>query len=256
MTRSVTVPADPWPVDDGLPGGAGKRWADRLLAGILLVLCSPVIGAAILLVKMTSRGPGIYSQSRLGLGHRAFTLYKIRTMAHDCEARTGPRWAARNDPRVTRVGKFLRTTHVDELPQLWNVLRGEMALVGPRPERPEIVSRLVPIIPGYHRRLDVLPGVTGLAQVQLPPDVSPECVRRKLQYDLYYIRHAGPWLDVRLMIATAVKVFGTVGVALTVLRIPGRNEVESFGPLHPSAEPSREAVLPRVGAARPELSGA
>ena len=143
-----------------------------LMAAPLLVLTAPVILAAIVLVRLTSAGPGIYSQTRLGLNRRPFTIYKIRTMGNNVEARGGIRWATSRDPRVTRIGRFLRATHVDELPQLWNVLRGEMALVGPRPERPEIIAQIEPLIPGYGVRLTVLPGVTGLAQVQLPPDSS------------------------------------------------------------------------------------
>ena len=151
-------------------------------------LAAPLILLAMALVKLTSRGPAIYRQVRAGLGGRPFTIYKIRTMAHDCEARTGPVWATADDPRVTPLGRFLRRSHLDELPQLWNVLRGEMSLVGPRPERPEFVAQLQRAIPDYRRRLQVPPGVTGLAQVQLPPDTDLAGVRRKLVYDLYYIR--------------------------------------------------------------------
>jgi lipopolysaccharide/colanic/teichoic acid biosynthesis glycosyltransferase len=196
------------------------------VAAPLLILCGPVILAAIVLVRLTSPGPGIYSQVRLGLNRRPFTLYKIRTMGHNCEARTGARWATSRDPRVTLVGRFLRSTHIDELPQLWNVLRGEMTLVGPRPERPEIVAQIEPLVPGYAQRLSVLPGVTGLAQVQLPPDSSVETVRRKLRYDVFYCANLGPWLDARLVLATSVKVVGLVGVVRAVLGIPGPAQVE------------------------------
>ena len=129
---------------------------------------------------------------------RPFTLFKIRTMAHDCEKASGARWSTPGDPRITRVGAFLRKTHLDELPQLWNVLRGDMSLVGPRPERPEFTPLLEQVVPHYRDRLAVRPGVTGLAQVQLPADTDLDSVRRKLAYDLYYIRHLNGWLDLRL----------------------------------------------------------
>jgi lipopolysaccharide/colanic/teichoic acid biosynthesis glycosyltransferase len=238
-----------------------KRWADRAVAGSLLVLCAPVILAAIALVRLTSPGPGIYSQVRLGLNRRPFTLYKIRTMGHNCEARSGARWATARDPRVTLVGRFLRSTHIDELPQLWNVLRGEMTLVGPRPERPEIVAQIEPLIPGYAERLTVLPGVTGLAQVQLPPDSSVETVRRKLRYDVYYCSNLGPWLDARLILVTAVKVFGLVGVMRAVLGIPGPAQVER-GRTAVTASTDETAVTPfvvdplRAGSPQPGPSGA
>src|SRR5206468_10815773 len=136
-----------------------------------------------LLVRATSRGPAIFKQVRLGRGGRPYALYKIRSMAHDCERLTGPRWATAKDPRVTPLGRFLRRSHLDELPQLWNVIRGEMSLVGPRPERPEFVARLERQVPGYRERLGILPGITGLAQVQLPPDEDLDHVRRKVACD-------------------------------------------------------------------------
>jgi lipopolysaccharide/colanic/teichoic acid biosynthesis glycosyltransferase len=129
-------------------------------------------------------------------------------MYHDCERTSGPRWSTAGDPRVTAFGRFLRKTHLDELPQLWNVLRGEMSLIGPRPERPEFVAELERVIPGYRTRLNVRPGITGLAQVQLPPDEEIEGVSRKVAYDLYYIAHASPQMDLRILVATALKVFG------------------------------------------------
>jgi lipopolysaccharide/colanic/teichoic acid biosynthesis glycosyltransferase len=186
---------------------------DLVLASVLLVLTGPVIVTAMLLIRLTSRGPSLYSQTRLGQGGRPFAIYKLRTMYHDCERLTGPRWSLPGDPRVTPVGRILRATHIDELPQLWNILRGEMSLVGPRPERPEIAAGLERALPDYRGRLRARPGVTGLAQVQLPPDIDIESVRRKLAYDLYYIRRASPWLDLRLMAGTAL---GACGVAPVV----------------------------------------
>src|SRR5262249_18845124 len=157
---------------------------------------------------LTSRGPAFYTQARLGRNGRAYTLYKLRTMTHDCERHSGARWAMPGDPRVTPFGAFLRKTHLDELPQLWNVLRGDMSLVGPRPERPEFVPTLAQSIPHYRERLRVKPGVTGLAQVRLPADTDLESVRRKLAYDLYYVKHMGPWLDTRLVLCTLFKMLG------------------------------------------------
>jgi len=182
--------------------------SDPLLAAALLILFTPMLFAAMLLIKLTSRGPALYSQRRVGRHGRTFTLYKLRSMRHDCERHTGPRWATTDDPRVTPLGQFLRRTHLDELPQLWNVLRGEMGLVGPRPERPEFVAQLEKAIPRYRDREQVRPGLTGLAQVQIPPDVDVAGVRRKLACDLYYIESRGLWLDTRIMASTALKVIG------------------------------------------------
>jgi lipopolysaccharide/colanic/teichoic acid biosynthesis glycosyltransferase len=126
-------------------------------------------------------------------------------MIHDCESLTGPRWAIPGDPRVTPIGALLRATHLDELPQLWNVIRGDMSLIGPRPERPEIAEQLVEEIPRYYERLMVKPGITGLAQVQLPPDTEVQDVAEKLVLDLAYIEKFGAWLDVRLVCCTALK---------------------------------------------------
>jgi len=198
------------------------------MALVLLTLSSPVIFLAALLVKLTSAGPVFYHQVRLGKNGRHFRLYKIRTKVHNCEKVSGPRWAVPNDPRITPVGRCLRRTHLDELPQLWNVLRGEMALVGPRPERPEFVPALEKAIPHYRDRLLIRPGLTGLAQVQLPADTDLGSVRRKLAYDLYYICHLGPWLDLRLLLCTGVHVLGVPYPILTRLfRMPRREVVEN-----------------------------
>src|SRR5262249_20621003 len=149
-----------------------KTALDFVAAAVLLVFAAPVIALAALLVKLTSRGPAFYTQTRVGRNGRLFTIYKVRTMMHKCESLTGPRWSLPGDPRVTRGGHFLRVTHLDELPQLVNVLRGDMSLIGPRPERPEFVPELERAVPRYRERLAVLPGVTGLAQVQLPADTD------------------------------------------------------------------------------------
>jgi lipopolysaccharide/colanic/teichoic acid biosynthesis glycosyltransferase len=185
-----------------------KVSVDFVFALLTLPFAAPVILLAMLAVKLTSRGPAFYTQIRLGRGGRPYKILKIRTMYHNCEARSGVRWATSGDPRITPVGRFLRRTHVDELPQLWNVLRAEMSLVGPRPERPEFVPQLAQAIPGYRERLLVRPGVTGLAQVQLPPDTDLASVRRKLAYDLYYIQNLGFLLDLRILFSTACHLVG------------------------------------------------
>jgi lipopolysaccharide/colanic/teichoic acid biosynthesis glycosyltransferase len=197
------------------------------IAFCLLVLTSPLMLAAAVLTKLTSRGPVIYSQVRLGRDGIPYTIYKIRSMAHQCEQQTGPRWSTAGDPRITRMGWFLRATHLDELPQLWNVLRGEMSLVGPRPERPEFTPYLEGVIPLYRERLRVRPGVTGLAQVQLPADTDVRSVRRKLAYDLYYVQHMNLWLDVRIILCTVFKMLGvSFPVLRTLFRMPRRLTVK------------------------------
>jgi lipopolysaccharide/colanic/teichoic acid biosynthesis glycosyltransferase len=207
--------------------GPLKRGFDLLLGVALLVVTAPVLLLTMALVKLTSRGPALYWQTRMGLGGRPFTIYKVRTMRDDCESLTGALWSPACDSRVTAVGRLLRQTHLDELPQLWNVLRGDMSLVGPRPERPEFVPQLEQAVRHYRARMLVRPGVTGLAQLQLPPDTDLDSVRHKLAYDLYYVQHAGFWLDLRLLAGTAFKV---VGLPFTLLRrlvgLPRREAVE------------------------------
>jgi lipopolysaccharide/colanic/teichoic acid biosynthesis glycosyltransferase len=208
-----------------------KPLLDFLLAVPLLVLAAPFMLLSMLAVKLTSRGPAIYKQTRLGLNGRPYTIYKIRTMSFDCERLTGARWSTPGDPRVTPVGRFLRTTHLDELPQLWNILRGEMSLVGPRPERPEFVTQLERAMPHYRCRMLIRPGVTGLAQVQLPPDQDLAGVRRKLAFDLFYVRNASPWLDLKIVLATASGIFGVpFAVPRVLLRIPSGRVVEAADP--------------------------
>lgn len=206
--RGVFVDREVGPAVDreNLAYATSKAVFDRLAGAVLLVALAPLIGLTLLLVRLSSRGPALYTQTRSGRGGRPFKIYKLRTMYHDCERLSGPRWATPGDPRITPLGRILRKTHLDELPQLWNVLRGEMSLVGPRPERPEIVARLVLSIPIYREREAMLPGVTGLAQIQLPPDTDLESVRRKLACDLYYKENADLWLDLRIVLATALKV--------------------------------------------------
>jgi len=181
---------------------------DTAGAAVLLVLALPVLLAALLAVKLSSRGPAIYLQTRLGHRGRVFTVFKIRTMIVDAEGLTGPRWSLPGDPRITRLGAVLRALHIDELPQLWNVLRGEMSLVGPRPERPEIAAELRLRIRGYDRRLAVKPGLTGFAQIHLPPDETVGSVRCKLKYDLHGIRSRGLAFHAVVVGCTVLKVLG------------------------------------------------
>jgi lipopolysaccharide/colanic/teichoic acid biosynthesis glycosyltransferase len=204
-----------------------KGKIEWLVALVLLVLSLPLILLAAALVKLTSRGPAFYSQTRLGRHGRPYTIHKIRTMCQNAEAGTGPRWATPQDPRVTPIGRFLRETHLDELPQLWNVLRGEMSLIGPRPERPEFVNQLAPLIPGYRDRLLVRPGVTGLAQVQLPADTDLESVRRKLAHDLYYLQRMSCWLDLRIALLTTCDMLHVpYGLSRWAFPVPGAVVVE------------------------------
>lgn len=198
-----------------------RRASEAALALAGLVVLAPVFAAAALLIKLTSRGPVIYAQARVGHNGRIFTMFKFRSMIHNCESLTGPRWAIPGDPRVTPLGAFLRRSHIDELPQLWNVLRGDMSLIGPRPERPEFVQRLKRALPQYEGRQGALPGITGLAQVQLPPDSDLESVRRKLACDLFYVANVTPWLDVRVFLATLARAAGVpFPVLRALLRLP------------------------------------
>lgn len=178
-----------------------KRLTDLLFAVVLLVITAPIVCLSALIVRLESKGSFLYSQTRMGRFGEPFTIYKIRTMRSDAE-RDGARWAERNDARITRVGNFLRKTRIDELPQLWNILRGDMSFVGPRPERPEFIAELSKQIPYYDLRHVVLPGVTGWAQVMYPYGASIDDARHKLEFDLYYIRHAGFLTDLRILFRT------------------------------------------------------
>ena len=186
---------------------AGRQCSIAPRRALLLIPALPVIGLLGLLVRLTSPGPAIYRQLRVGQRGRKFMMYKIRTMRHNAEAQSGPMWTQTGDPRMTRIGEQLRRFHLDELPQLLNVLKGEMSLVGPRPERPEFVHILLDAVPGYANRLAVPPGVTGLAQLNLPPDTDLSSVQRKLVLDREYIDRAGVLLDIRLVLCTALRMF-------------------------------------------------
>lgn len=233
----------PLPVDDITISSSWyvkcKMAAEWVFALVLLILTGPVILLSALLVKLTSRGPAFYSQTRLGRNGRLFRIHKVRTMGHNCEKHTGATWAKTDDPRITPVGRFLRKTHLDELPQLINVLRCEMSIVGPRPERPEFLPKLEEAVPYYCDRLLVRPGVTGLAQVQLPADTDLTSVRRKLAYDLYYIRHMSLWLDIRLIACTVVHCFGVpFHVLCRLFGMPHRNTVERAYRNRPKSAPA------------------
>jgi len=182
-----------------------KSFLDRSLALVLLVLTAPLVLFAMLLVKLTSRGPALYSQSRVGQFGRVFTIWKLRTMYHNCERNTGPRWSTPGDPRVTPLGRLFRAMHIDELPQLVSVLRGQMSLIGPRPERPEIARKLTTLVEEYDVRHAVLPGISGNAQIHLPPDTKVNDVRQKVVLDREYIHRFSAWFDVKIMFKTGLK---------------------------------------------------
>jgi sugar transferase (PEP-CTERM system associated) len=170
------------------------------LIGLLLTL--PLLPVIMLAIRLDSKGPVFYTQTRMGKGGRFFKVVKFRTMRQDAEADSGPQWAGNHDPRVTRVGKFLRTTRLDEIPQLWCVLKGDMAFVGPRPERPEFIEWLSKEIPYYGVRHMVRPGITGWAQIKYKYGSTIEDALQKLQYDLYYIKNASIGLDLLIMFQT------------------------------------------------------
>jgi len=178
-----------------------KRVVDLALAAVGLVLASPLVLLTALAVRLESSGPVLYRQERVGENGRVFTLFKFRSMRTDAENGT-PIWAKENDDRVTRVGRFIRLTRLDELPQLWNVLRGDMSFVGPRPERPFFVEQLAAVIPFYSERHAVKPGVTGWAQVKYQYGSSVEDAMEKLRYDLYYIKHLSIVFDLTIVVDT------------------------------------------------------
>lgn len=175
-----------------------KRILDVGFAIPMMIASLPIVLLAILFIYIESRGPVFYSQERVGYQGRLFKVLKLRTMKLDAE-KNGAQWAQKNDPRVTRVGAFLRSTRIDELPQLINVIKGEMSLIGPRPERPVFMDQFNRDIPGFHRRLLAKPGLTGWAQVNGGYDISPE---EKLDLDLHYIQNASLWLDAQILVKT------------------------------------------------------
>lgn len=217
-----------------------KRGFDILTSLLgLLVLGLPLL-LAMLAVRLTSPGPIFYRQVRTGRFGRPFTLLKLRSMRVDAEAE-GPRWAAANDERVTPIGRFLRRYRIDEIPQLINVLRGEMSFVGPRPERPEFIAELAREIPFYQERLMVQPGLTGWAQVRYPYGASVADARRKLEYDLYYMKHMSLFLDLFILMDT-----------IRIVLRGGLNESHKQAvPQYPVAAPAAADVLPPPGSPAP-----
>ena len=185
-----------------------KRLLDLLFALLIGIFAAPVIVLAAIIVKLESKGPIFFIQERIGEGNKKFNIVKFRSMTTDAE-KDGPQWASKNDNRVTKFGKIMRATRIDELPQLWNVLRGEMSFVGPRPEREFFIQQLEKEIPYYNLRHTVKPGLTGWAQVMYPYGASVEDAYRKLQYDLYYIKHHSIPFDVKVLLKTVtIVIFG------------------------------------------------
>jgi sugar transferase (PEP-CTERM system associated) len=189
-----------------------KRTIDILLAAVGLLLTAPFFPFIALAIKLDSPGPVFFRQLRVGNKEKLFMLYKFRTMRQDAEERTGAMWAAINDPRITNLGGFFRNSRVDEIPQLINVLRGDMSFIGPRPERPEFVDKLKQVIPYYSKRHFIKPGLTGWAQVRYPYGASVEDAIEKLRYDLYYTKNIRPFLDTLIFFETIkVVLFGRGG---------------------------------------------
>ncbi|MCJ9430361.1 TIGR03013 family XrtA/PEP-CTERM system glycosyltransferase [Kordiimonas marina] len=202
---------------EGFKGGNGieraaKRFLDILVGIISLILSLPIMLVTALAIKLTSRGPVFYRQERVGLHGQVFRLFKFRSMRVDAEKEGQPQWAQHKDPRVTKVGAFIRRTRIDELPQILNVLSGNMSFVGPRPERPYFVEQLEKEIPFYRERHCLKPGITGWAQIQYPYGASVDDARRKLEYDLYYIKNYSLFLDLLIILQTARVILFPIGV--------------------------------------------
>jgi len=183
-----------------------KRLTDIVASLIGLIISLPILLITAVAIKLESSGPVIFKQQRVGLNGKEFTIYKFRSMVKNAEAKTGPVWAKKNDMRVTKVGKFIRKTRIDELPQFVNILKGEMSLVGPRPERAVFIEEFSKDYPHFEDRLLVKPGVTGLAQVTGGYELTPH---QKARLDLLYIRRQGLWLDIKVLLQTVrVVIFG------------------------------------------------
>ncbi|MFQ6605416.1 MAG: sugar transferase [Fidelibacterota bacterium] len=179
-----------------------KRLLDLAIGIPLFIVLLPVMGLIAILIRLDSPGPVLYRQERLGLHGKPFTINKFRSMRQDAESETGPVWAHENDHRITPLGRWLRRFRLDEIPQIFNVLKGDMSIVGPRPERPYFVDQLMKTFPFYHRRLNVKPGISGWAQIKHPYDQDIEDVRQKLKYDFYYIENISFGLDVKIIFST------------------------------------------------------
>jgi len=181
-----------------------KRLMDFLVSFLLLTLGAPFWLILVLIIRCTSKGPAVYKQVRVGQNGKLFTMLKFRSMYQDAEKISGPKWATEDDPRITPLGKILRKTRLDEIPQFINVLKGEMSLVGPRPERPFFVEQLKKEIPWYVRRIKMKPGITGWAQVKHKYDESIEDVKQKVMYDLYYFENMSISLDIKIILRTFI----------------------------------------------------
>jgi lipopolysaccharide/colanic/teichoic acid biosynthesis glycosyltransferase len=241
-TQLYAVPATDW-------YSAVKPTLETVCAALLLLPALPLIVLAWVAIRISSPGPGLYVQTRSGRNGKSYRIFKIRSMKHCPTVAGNTAWAKLSgDERITPVGKLLRALHLDELPQLFNVLRGEMGLVGPRPERPEVIAKLnlAEQVPGYTLRLAVKPGVTGLAQVQLPADSDIASVRHKVYYDLYYLVNQSAWLDARICLATVMKAFLGPEALRKLLFLPTREQVcEQFlALLQPPATEDESATNP------------
>lgn len=181
-----------------------KRIFDNVIAGMGMVFAAPVILFTAVIIKVVSPGPIFYKQERVGWGGKTFYIYKLRTMRVDAEKNTGPMWAQENDPRLIKFGGLIRKMHIDELPQLFNVLKGDMSIVGPRPERPIFVEKLSKEVVDYQKRIYVRPGITGLAQVWHKYDETIKDVRKKVKLDLLYIREMCLMVDIRILLRTVI----------------------------------------------------
>ncbi len=179
-----------------------KRSMDLVLSVLFFITGMPFYFIFGLLIKLNSKGPVLFKQTRTGLENNSFILYKFRSMRFNAEADTGPVWTEQDDSRITKLGRFLRRFRLDELPQLLNVIKGDMSLVGPRPERPFFVEKLMHEFPFYTHRLKVRPGITGWAQIKHPYDEQFEDVREKLRYDFYYIENVDFWMDLKIIFKT------------------------------------------------------
>jgi lipopolysaccharide/colanic/teichoic acid biosynthesis glycosyltransferase len=186
-----------------------KSVLERGVAAALLLLTAPITLFVMAMIRLTSAGPALYSQTRAGLRGKPFKIYKFRSMRIDAE-KNGPIWACaqENDSRLTPIGGILRATHIDEIPQLWNVVRGELSFIGPRPERPHFINQLVSEIPLFRLRMLVRPGISGWAQIHQGYANSVEDSRVKLEYDLYYVMRQSPWLDLKIVIGTLALMMG------------------------------------------------
>lgn len=181
-----------------------KRFFDLLVGSFGLVLAAPIVGFTGIVIKTVSPGPIFFKQERVGINGKLFDMYKLRTMRLDAEKNTGAVWALENDPRLIKFGKIIRRMHFDELPQFYNVLKGDMSIVGPRPERPVFVDRLSEQIKDYSKRLQVKPGITGLAQVVHKYDETIKDVKKKVKYDLLYIKEMCLMVDIRILLRTII----------------------------------------------------